>query len=1092
MIIRKVKTIADAISVSARLALPHSDLNAKKCYVFCEDKITLNIERALAKLSGMGFFNIEVLTFKRYIKSRKSEINMLDKESSGMAIRKIISELSGELTCFKKCKIALDFPETLYELISQLESAKVTSKDLLKIIESDFDAVPKALLMKLKDVFRVYERYEAYLAENGFVDSNAYLSLMPDLIRGDDELKNSAVILSGFPSVTKQRYEIFKALFDSVADLTAIVLAGDEKDVYTLETLNALKNIDKTAEIVEEPTSLTPDARKILSVLYNPDEIFKRKTAPKEALNSVTIAEFLSAEKEAEFAAKAALKEVRGGKRFKDIAVAVGDGNAYFPLIEKYFQDYGVPYYLDRPFNLSDHFIAKFVSDYIDLCRRGFLRKDYLSFVSSLAFCTDKNKTDALKNYVLKKSLNRKRLADAGFEDEELASLHKKVISACENFKNAKTVKELNAAVLTMLDKIGAQKNVLDVSDKLESFNYLDFKEFNDKVFESVVNLLSEVERVIGDKKISPLEYKNVFLSGAESLKISGIPVYSDAVYVADASEVKLTAPKTLIAIGLSSGVPSVKNDVALLTDKDLEKLDELKVSVDPKIKAVNKRGREAFVTSLCSYKEKLILSCPSVSAGGKAAIKSDFIKTVSDLFKVNKISEAEDFMLARAGAYNALSDRFLAEKPAMREIANLKQSYVSGAKYATVAAASFFEAAAKLNGGKVYEKAAEILNGESFNELSEYLGEEAANFHDNEISATAIESYFSCPYLNYAKNLLKLAPAETGEIRVNDVGTFLHGVIEYYVKNVSEVSDKTSSDALAEKAVEHEYSSGNYESYGADKKGEFYFEMLLKEAKRVCYVVYLGIEGSDFKPSMIEQSFGGNSPVPPVTLHSESGDYFVRGKVDRVDRFGNNVRIIDYKSGKIEDGLDKFYCGSRLQLYLYMNAFLSGGDKPAGAYYFPVRDGYAEEASGSDAVNYKMSGKTVLDDVILNATDKCLKANKKSEFVKIRLKNCGEPYADSQVVTEGEMEAFLKYSVKIAERGVNELKKGYVRPSPYDGKCKYCEYGAMCRYDVTTSGERKIKNVSEEDIVKAAAEDSNGAFELTVIKPNDGGSENE
>ena len=33
---------------------------------------------------------------------------------------------------------------------------------------------------------------------------------------------------------------------------------------------------------------------------------------------------------------------------------------------------------------------------------------------------------------------------------------------------------------------------------------------------------------------------------------------------------------------------------------------------------------------------------------------------------------------------------------------------------------------------------------------------------------------------------------------------------------------------------------------------------------------------------------------------------------------------------------------------------------------------------------------------------------------------------------------------------------------------------------------------MSEEDIVKAAAEDSNGAFELTVIKPSDGGSENE
>lgn len=1089
MVIRKVKTVADVICVSARLALPSSVLGAKKCYVFCEDKITLNIESALAELSGKGFFNVEVLTFKRYIKSRKREINMLGKESSGMAIRKIISDLQGKLTCFKKCKIALDFPKTLYELISQLESAKVSSSDLLRIIENEGDSIPKALLMKLKDVYLIFDGYEKYLAENDLVDSNAYLTLMPDLIKADDELKNSAVILSGFPSVTKQRYDIFKSLFDNVADVTAVVTAGNEKDVYTYETFYALLNIDPAAEIITEPTVINEDGRKILGALYNPDEIFKRKTAPKERLDSVYAAEFLSAEKEAEFVAKTVIKEVRGGKRFKDVAVAVGDGGAYFPLISKYFSEYGIPYYLDKPFYLSDHFVCKFVSDYIDFVRRGFLRKDYLSFVSSPAFCTDKTKTDALKNYVLKKALNRKRLMDAVIDDEDLSSLHKKAVNAYALFNKAKTVKELNAAVTGALEEVRAAENIAAVGDKLGVYGYLDFKEFNDKVFERLNDLLIEIERVIGDKKISPLEYKNVFLSGAKNLKIGGIPVYSDAVYVTDASQVKFAAPKTLIAAGLSFGVPSVKNDVALLSDKDLEKLDELKVSVDPKIKAVNKRGREAFATALCSFKEKLILSCPSVSASGKAVIKSDIIKTVTDCFKVNAVSEAQEYLLAGGGVKSAVADRFLAEKPALNEIANLKTDYLAGVKRASVLAASFFEAIKDFKGGDLYEKAAEILNGE---ERGDYLGTEAADFSGGEISATAIESYFSCPYLNYAKNLLKLAPSETGEIRVNDVGTFLHGVIEYYVKNVSRVTDKISSDALATEAVEHEKESGNYENYGVDKKSEFYFNMLLKEAKRVCFAAYSGITGSDFKPSMLEQSFGGNSAVPPLKLQTKSGEFFLRGKVDRIDKCGDNIRIIDYKSGRIDNGLDKFYGGSKLQLYLYMNAFLSNGLKPAGAYYFPVRDGYAEESEDSDAANYKMIGNTVDDKDILNATDKNLFANKKSDFVKVRIKRDGAPYSNSQVVSPEAMDSFLKYSIKIAERGVNELKAGYVRPSPYSGRCEYCEYGAMCRHDAASGGERKLNGVHQSTVAAASREDSDGDFIITETAKEKGDTTNE
>ena len=61
--------------------------------------------------------------------------------------------------------------------------------------------------------------------------------------------------------------------------------------------------------------------------------------------------------------------------------------------------------------------------------------------------------------------------------------------------------------------------------------------------------------------------------------------------------------------MGLSSNVPEVKEDVALLSDSDINTLSEIKVLVEPQIRVINHRAREFTALGFASFKDKLYLS---------------------------------------------------------------------------------------------------------------------------------------------------------------------------------------------------------------------------------------------------------------------------------------------------------------------------------------------------------------------------------------------------------------------------------------------------------------------------------------------------
>lgn len=1066
-----VNTMAECIETTANIIKPYKKFSDKPCFLFCEDKTTLNVEYSIALKEG-GFFGVEVLTFRRYIKTSGINASLLSKEASVMLVRKILVELESELKCFSNNVYRPNLALNIYETLSQLESAKVTPEILKSLLNEN--RISEALKNKISDLYLIFNEYNNYLEKNGYLDSNSYLSLALGILKSDENIRGAQVILSGFNSLTKQRAEIIDALNEITDDLSLVILANEKSEIYTNEMLTKIKQLYNGVEVIPSKLELNKEASIIQRALYSP-KVF-REDYKAENTKNVTVYEAVSPNTEAQFIAKEILKEIRNGKRFKNLAVAVGNLNEYASLISKTFSEYGIPFYIDRPSTLLEHPISSFIINYLNLVKKGFSVSDFIRYTSSALLNTDKEVLDGLKNYILKNAFTRKNLkepfknADKNLEVYE--NIRSLVYSLYQAGEKAKTVGEYIYAVKDMLLKTNAYKNLEYLGAFMAENGERKIKEINDKIPEKIENILTEMEFILGDSKISALDFKSIFLSGVTGTEIEVVPLFNDAVFVGAISDVKIKNADVLYFMGLNGDIPSSKSDTALLNDTDLLKLDEFKVIVEPKIKIVNKRERENVGTGLIAFNEKLVLSYSANSMSGSEIFKSEIISYILKAFNVStlkesslnksKIDENEE-NIAR------IFSGFTSEKTALKEILLKSNGFDFKNPESGKLTALYYQAVEEL-GLNSYKENADVLYDKIGSEKALNIGENEY-FLDNNTSASALERYFECPYKAYASNLLKLSERETGDLKVYETGNVLHALIESYVKNIDKVIDESTSNSLVEKLFKEIIQDEEYNRYLNKPIYEHTFKNLEKEGKRVCYEVYQSLKKSKFKPFKEELEFGDNAEFAPIILNTKKGEYKIRGKIDRVDKFDNNVRIIDYKTGKIEKIDSSFYVGLKIQLYLYLNAFNNSEYNPVGSYYFPVHDKYSEE----NEKNYVMHGKTVNDADIITATDKNLLESKSSDVVSIKIKKDGNPYATSEVLSEDELKSYMKYAIKLSEKAVDEMNSGFIKPTPYKDKCKYCNYGGMCGFCIDSDAERNVTGVSKNTIVKAVEDAENG-----------------
>ena len=334
----------------------------------------------------------------------------------------------------------------------------------------------------------------------------------------------------------------------------------------------------------------------------------------------------------------------------------------------------------------------------------------------------------------------------------------------------------------------------------------------------------------------------------------------------------------------------------------------------------------------------------------------------------------------------------------------------------------------------KEYSSLYTALDKLSVREKDDYLAErkgqvcvergEELFFHDGKISPTALEGYFSCPFQNFVERGLKLKNREETAVLAVDSGNFVHELLERTAKKAKEINTDEEMRAYALSEGEKIMQSPVYSAQADTASGAFFSKKLLEEGAEVAVACYRQIKNSEFIVEETEMSVETNE---------------FHGKIDRVDTTAQFVRVVDYKTGTIDDSALSYYTGRKLQMQLYMSA-IKGERVPAGVFYFPASVDYTESIEGK----FQMRGFINGDENALRLGDIHITDEQQSEYFPASLgKN-----RSKRVMNEQDFRDFLDYSVFVARQGCKELKEGYIAPTPYGESCAYCKYGGMCGFN--------------------------------------------
>ncbi len=1029
----KAYTLSECMETMAQYVRAYEEMG-KEVIVFCEDRLTLIAERALLRQVG-GTFLSSVTTFSRFL---KAEGRTVSKQGSVMLVGEVMTRLQREnkLQCFTSAACVGKNARSIYETLAQFAASQINAE----VLNDALSALPEdTLKRKIADLALIYEGYIAALTQNGFLDESRYLSLLPKRIREEKALQGKTVLFLGYSSFTAQAKESIRAAIECAENVVGI-FCGDEKEMYTNRAFDCFCGVCKeygNTVVKDVGTPLDGDAELLRVGLFNPER-------PKMRTPTSQISIFEAEDKtvEAEYVAvkiRRALHE-NPSLRYRDIAVLTPAGAGYEGVLKKALSEYGIPYFLDEKKSMKQHPLSKFLLDCFRVVKEGYSPASVQALASNYFF----GKSDEYRNYLYKFANYRggaKRPIKDGeeveklFKKEDLKEARSRLLLATENIKGRGHGRDYCQNVRKILQdfSVGEKLNLLDAA-----LTDVAQKGYLSQIGKAVESVLGEAEILLADKEMTVAEFAAVLEDGFDAMEISLIPLKMDAVFIGDISESRIEKVSVLFAMGMTDAVPQSTGDTAIVSDKEIAKLAEVKTLLEPTVAEVNLRSRESVALNLCTFTDKLYFSYPLSSDGSEPSLSEIFRyvdtifceETGANLLRKKKFSP-EDFPY-----------RCSATTPAIRQMLQEKAAYEEGRENSPIKCGEVFFALKKLG----VADAALVWNEDGL-QTTVSKGEELF-FHDGRISPTSLEGYFNCPFGHFAERGLRLREREESTVLAVDTGSFIHVLLEKTVPKAKDFSSEEEMRAYAREVGGALMQNSVYTLQQDTQAGVYSTEKILEEGVDVVAAAYRQLHQSEFEVEQTEAIVEGS---------------LIKGKVDRIDGTKDYVRVIDYKTGEIDETPVAYYTGRKIQMQLYMSEVM-GERIPAGVFYFPASVAYSDEDEG----RFRMRGFLNGDENAILAGDTTLSEDKKSEHFAASLK----PNArQTKIMDEETFRAFLDYGTLVAQQGAKELKEGCILPSPYAGSCKYCKYGGMCGFSRARGVERKASSLTPAAIAEIARE---------------------
>ena len=1019
------------------------------------DKFSLNAEQIFMERTGLSsVFNVWLTTLSRLINKIVADdgkpFAVLTKNSGTMLVSQIIAKNVDKIKTYKKITNNYALAETMFNVINLLKSSGVQPEEL----KHNFNNTNLGL--KLEDIYLVYSEYEKAL--KGKADTITRLQIFDEKIKNSEYIKNSHIYFTMFESFTNVQQNSLAGIAKQAKSFTISLCANTHQSNYHIFDNSVFARLKSTFE--DERIKLTiqntlqegTNQQKFLS-----KNLFAFDVKNKLETNSIKLLECSNADDEVRYvASKIKFLVMQKKYDFDDINVAVNGLEDYKLSLQKIFDEFDFPYYLDTQRKLTEHFFVKSIFKIADFVCGQKTQSNAISIVDSPLFEIDIQKKDDFKNFCSKYNIMGDEFYyPFDFEDSEQTKnaefVRKIVFVEILNFENilkdCLTMGEIKIALIEYLTKINANHVLKNISEKNMD---LVQKQINDEVFEKFLHSLDECDELLKEDEMTGKFFFEMLKSCLSSVNLLTVPLKCGAVFVGDVSQSTYYPKKVLFCVGSAQGrMPLETGDFGTITDSEITVFKSTN-RISPTIKEINKREKFKIFNLICLPSDRLELTFSNLIFG-EVCQKSEFVRAIQNICLTNgmpiKIEKFEEEELKIFNDTDEYKPAYLigTEKNALK----ISKSKSNNLKYILK---NNFDSLLKEK-EKIFLETAKRFDINNSRELL---------FSQNKTKVSQIEKYFNCPFLQFID--YGISPKENPQfsLRSVDVGNILHKIaqifVDDYIKNGFVFADDISANV--EKIFNSVISFDEYKNFA---KNTYSLKSLKAEAVRFCEAIKHQVLCSDYVPKFTEKKFSNFLLKNNITIS---------GIVDRIDICDaiNSVRIVDYKTGKDKFSFENVYYGIKLQLIVYMQIIADILDKkPVATMYMPVKNIFGN-IFDDEFKNYKLDGIILDNDGVIKRLDKSLIDKNKSDVVDVEYKTSGELTENSKkfLLSKDEFENLCKYAFECLNGAIDEMLDGYIMPKPEKtgnySPCDRCKYKSMCHYDIAKLGYREIKSKTKKD----------------------------
>lgn len=1057
----------------------------KRQLLIVPDRFMMHYEKAVMDYLGLeACFDIEVVSFSRLAnKTMGTKMkDYLSAQGAVMLLRKVIEKNKQQLSCFRGAYNNADFASEIYAVISQIRNSGVSTDAIDKIA----DSLPVKIRNKTKDIVMLYKGYVEEL-QTGYSDGSSKLEALTDSIERYG-MQDCDVYISDYLYLSNIQRRICEKLF-AAANYCAVFMVCNEgagnARIYPSRCLRTLVERARACgcnpTVKRLPSTLKGDKKVISQELF----AYGGKSFESDGSTLIYVAD--SAEEEVRRVAREIKRKVvREGCRFMDFAVVCCDVAAYAPIVARVFGNVGINYFFDKKENLDTQAATRLVTGALRTVSRGFRRRDVAELAKNALIDLDFLKVCAFENFCIKYGVENVRpdspfkvgVNDPDYAAAEEVRAYIGDLLSVFTLRTA-TAEEFYAQLREFLQKADFdERNAAYVQSLADRGEEVAFNCAGQAV-EKLKDIFSRSVRLLGDCRFTVSAYLNIINSAIASTQISLVPLFVDCVFVGESRESRYDGIKTMYVLGASQGaLPPEHGDNGIFAGKESRAWAECGVVVEPDVKEQNNAERLNTLMFLLKPQERLEISYSRYSPAGEAQSESVVVRQLCEMLSLKKQRPPRTDALWDTAKY---AEYFAGKGNVADELIEYKLLYDMGVRHDDREQYDALRAIAAEQYGEGYVDA---LLGEIAPE--EYVDtSRAVVWKGGHTSVSQIELYTKCPFRHYVERILCLHPREKAEIKVQDIGTIIHEVLQRFF---SECSYKiTDADGIKKKATEITSKVLSDEKY-AQMNAIPHLKGEIEELRARCIFLIETLcermKNSDFEPYILEEAFGMDGSYAPIKIKFKGKAIDMFGRIDRVDRYGDYIAVIDYKSSSsVYFSLPNVMYGERIQLFIYMKALAGQTEaKPAGVFYLPLNNKFLSENRSS--IRFKYVGFINTDKEILKHFDHVFDSTVNGVESKLfPIKRSAKKGSEGSIVAVGDsvatsperFEALCDYVEKLTSKAAEEIDDGYIKASPTEKACTYCEYGGICAFSATGGAKRVMSESNGFGEYPFFAEETNG-----------------